>query len=56
MFFLVIRTISKLPNPFTIQIYRTQASGLLDVDAIDAHEGIDDQLATVGDDRVTETV
>lgn len=45
-----------LPNPLTTQIHRTQASGLLDVDAIDAHECIDDLLATVGVDGITETV
>ena len=45
-----------LPNSFTTQIYRTQAACLLDVDAIDAHEGIDDLLAAVGVDGVAETV
>lgn len=45
-----------LPNPLTTQIHRTQASGLLDVDAIHTHECIDDLLATVGVDGIAETV
>ena len=45
-----------LPNPFTIQINSIQTSSLLDVNAIDAHEGIDDGLTAIGNYGVAETV
>ena len=45
-----------LSNSFNIKFHHIQASSLFDVDAVDAHEGIDDGLASVGDDGVTHTL
>lgn len=45
-----------LSNSFNIKFHHIQASSLFDVDAVDAHEGIDDGLASVGDDGVTHSL
>ena len=37
---------------FHIQIHRAAHPGLLDIDPIDPHEGIDDRLAAVDQERI----
>lgn len=43
-------------NGFTFQKNRTKATGSFYIDTINTHEGVDDQLATVGVDRITKAV
>ena len=42
------------PNSFHVQVYHIQCAGALDVNAIDAIEGVGDELASVGAYRVAE--
>ena len=48
--------ILELPHPIHPKVNSIQAPSLLDVDAVDAVEGIDDGLSAIGEDGVAETL
>lgn len=43
------------PHSFYIQIHRTAHPSLLDIDPINPHEGIDDRLASIDQERIGKT-